>query len=345
MLRFSPHGLAQRLSSSLVDVLPEVQNALKEKRPVVALESTIMTHGMPWPTNYETAVAVENIVRQQGAVPATIAIYNGRIKVGLEDSIMKELAQPSAKVVKTSRRDFSYVTSQGLCGGTTVSGTIYVANMLGIKIIVTGGIGGVHRLGESTMDVSADLTELGRTNIMVVSSGIKSILDIGRTLEYLETQGVSVVSYGKSKEFPAFYSRESGFKAPYNIDCPKEAAKMMFSSEDLQLDSGILMAVPVPQEYSLDNKMMEETIEAALNEAQANNVIGRDVTPFILDKVANLTKGTSLKTNVALIQHNARIGSQIACELEKLHEESGYTLKTSNGIAADGKPEALSLGQ
>ncbi|XP_054283988.1 uncharacterized protein LOC129000928 [Macrosteles quadrilineatus] len=301
-----------------IDVSQEVRNALEAKRPVVALESTIITHGMPFPHNKETALEVENIVREQGAVPATIAIINGRIKVGLSLKEVELLAslKPNSEVLKTSRRDLAYVISKGLSGGTTVSGTMLTAHSVGIKIFVTGGVGGVHRGGEDTMDVSADLTELGRTPVTVVCSGVKSILDIGRTLEYLETQGVCVVVYGSSRQFPAFYCEKSEFLAPYSLSTPEEVAALVQSQQELQLQSGTLLAVPVPREHQLiDDASMETAIQNALKMAEEKNIKGKDVTPFILEHLKDVTGGKSLHTNIALIKNNAMIGAKVAVAL------------------------------
>ncbi|KAJ9588705.1 hypothetical protein L9F63_017997 [Diploptera punctata] len=247
-----------------IDISPEVFDALRSHKPVVALESTIISHGMPYPQNVQTSKQVEEIIRNQGAVPATIAIIKGRIKVGLDGDELAEFASLSTPVVKTSRRDFPYVLGKGLNGGTTVAGTVIVANAVGIKVFATGGLGGVHRGGETTMDISADLTELGRNSIAVVSSGVKSILDIEKTLEYLETQGVCVITYGKSKEFPSFYTQGSGFESPYNVETPADAASLINKLFQLRLNSGLLLAVPIPEEHAMEGDAITKAIAAAV---------------------------------------------------------------------------------
>uniref|UniRef100_A0A8C3JDQ6 Carbohydrate kinase PfkB domain-containing protein n=1 Tax=Calidris pygmaea TaxID=425635 RepID=A0A8C3JDQ6_9CHAR len=288
-------------------------------RPVVALESTIITHGMAYPQNLSMAREVEEIVRTNGAVPATVGILRGRIHVGLTDEELEFLAS-SQNAVKVSRRDLPFVLSQGLSGGTTVSGTMIAAHKAGIPVFVSGGIGGVHRGGENTLDVSADLTELGRTPVAVVSAGAKSILDIGRTLEYLETQGVCVAAFGESREFPAFFSRQSGFQAPYHVRNEEEAAKLIASALGLGLSSGVLIAVPCPEERAASGQVIEEAIQQALSEARSKGITGKEVTPFMLEKINELTDGRSLDSNLALIQNNARVGSCIAVALSKLQK-------------------------
>ncbi|XP_058276263.1 uncharacterized protein LOC120752289 isoform X2 [Hirundo rustica] len=305
------------LHGGYVRIHPSVQEALVEGRPVVALESTIITHGMAYPLNLSMAREVEEIVRRNGAVPATVGILRGQIHVGLTDEELEFLAT-SKNAVKVSRRDFPFVLSQGLSGGTTVSGTMIAAHKAGIPVFVTGGIGGVHRDGENTLDVSADLTELGRTPVAVVSAGAKSILDIGRTLEYLETQGVCVAAFGESREFPAFFSRQSGFQAPYHVRDEVEAAKLIDSALGLGLSSGVLIAVPCPQERAAQGQAIEEAIQKALSQARSRGITGKEVTPFLLEKLAELTDGKSLDSNLALIQNNARVGSCIAVALSKL---------------------------
>ncbi|KAM6419178.1 uncharacterized protein J5M81_013554 isoform 3-T3 [Pluvialis apricaria] len=302
-----------------VRIQPSVQEALMEGRPVVALESTIITHGMAYPQNLSMAREVEKIVTTNGAVPATVGILRGRIHVGLTDEELEFLAS-SKNVVKVSRRDLPFVLSQGLSGGTTVSGTMIAAHKAGIPVFVTGGVGGVHRGGENTLDVSADLTELGRTPVAVVSAGVKSILDIGRTLEYLETQGVCVAAFGESREFPAFFSRQSGFQAPYHVRDEEEAAELIASALGLGLSSGVLIAVPCPEERAASGQVIEEAIQQALSEARSKGITGKEVTPFMLQKINELTDGRSLDSNLALIQNNARVGSCIAVALSKLQK-------------------------
>ncbi|XP_010004125.1 PREDICTED: pseudouridine-metabolizing bifunctional protein C1861.05-like [Chaetura pelagica] len=300
-------------------IQPSVQEALMEGRPIVALESTIITHGMAYPQNLSMAREVEEIVKTNGAVPATVGILRGRIHVGLTDEEIEFLAS-SKNVLKVSQRDLPFVLSQGLSGGTTVSGTMIAAHKVGIPVFVTGGIGGVHRGGENTLDVSADLTELGRTPVAVVSAGVKSILDIGRTLEYLETQGVCVAAFGESREFPAFFSRQSGFQAPYHVRDEEEAAELIASALGLGLSSGVLIAVPCPQERAASGQAIEEAIQQALSEARSKGITGKELTPFMLQKLNELTDGKSLDSNLALIQNNARVGSCIAVALSKLQK-------------------------
>ncbi|XP_049773920.1 pseudouridine-5'-phosphate glycosidase-like isoform X1 [Schistocerca cancellata] len=317
---------------SAADISSEVLHAFEKDLPVVALESTIITHGMPYPKNMETALELEDIVRNQGAVPATVAIMKGQIKVGLNKDMIAELA--SSKAVKTSRRDFPYVMSKKLNGGTTVAGTLIVAKGVGIHVFATGGIGGVHRGGEETMDVSADLIEIGRSPVAIVCSGVKSILDIEKTLEYLETQGVTVVTYGKNKDFPAFYSASSGFSSPYNVETTEEAARMLHSLLQAQLNSGMLLAVPVPEEFALSGDHIEKAIQQSLQEAEKNGIKGRDVTPYVLEQVRILTSGKSLDTNIALVRNNAKIAAQLAINLKKL---SRTKCRQTEGPSVHGK--------
>ncbi|XP_042693713.1 pseudouridine-metabolizing bifunctional protein C1861.05-like isoform X3 [Centrocercus urophasianus] len=300
-------------------IQPSIQEALVEGRPVVALESTIITHGMSYPQNLSMAREVEKIVMRNGAVPATIGILKGQIHVGLTDEELQFLAS-SKNVVKVSRRDLPYVLSKGLSGGTTVSGTMIAAHKAGIPVFVTGGIGGVHRGGENTLDVSADLTELGRTPVAVVSAGVKSILDIGRTLEYLETQGVCVAAFGESRMFPAFFSSQSGFQAPYHVQDEEEAAELIASALGLGLSSGVLIAVPCPQKQAASSQLIEDAIQQALSEARSKGISGKELTPFLLQRINELTNGKSLDSNLALIQNNARVGSCIAVALSKLQK-------------------------
>uniref|UniRef100_A0A8D8DXX4 Pseudouridine-5'-phosphate glycosidase n=1 Tax=Culex pipiens TaxID=7175 RepID=A0A8D8DXX4_CULPI len=318
--------------SPLVDIDPRVHEALRgSSGSVVALESTIITHGMPYPHNLETALEVEQIVRQKGAIPATIAIVDGRIKVGTTADQLARLAQ--SDTIKTSRRDLAYVLGKGLSGGTTVAGTLLVADMVGIRVFATGGIGGVHRGGEDSLDVSADLVELGRTPVAVVSSGVKSILDIPRTLEYLETQGVCVASYGSpERDFPAFYTRRSGSKAVYNFDSAAEAANAISVNGALGLRSGFLIGVPIPAEHALDQALMDGAIAEALAEATRQNIGGKEVTPFILAAVSKITAGKSLQSNMALIKNNASVAAEIAVELSRI--ESGQVKSVSERESA-----------
>ncbi|KAI8918582.1 Indigoidine synthase A like protein-domain-containing protein [Powellomyces hirtus] len=313
---FSINVLARKPVPALFDLHPEVAAALQQKKAVVALESTIISHGMPYPQNLETALAVEAIVREEGCVPATIAILDGRVKVGLTREDLEKLAKTGLKAKKTSRRDLALVVSQKKVGATTVSGTMVIAHKAGIKVFVTGGIGGVHRGGEDSMDVSADLTELGRTPVTVVCAGAKSILDIERTLEYLETQGVTVATYGDSAEFPAFYTPKSGFQTIANLESPADAASLIKANAALNLSSGVVIAVPIPVEDApKDASKIEAAVVQAVKEANATGVRGKDITPFLLDHVKRVTGGESLKSNIALVKNNARIGSRIAASL------------------------------
>ena len=316
------------LSTRNLIISDEVSQALRNDCPVVSLESTIITHGMPHPTNKEMAVEVEDIIRQCGATPATVAVIEGNIHVGLEPGQLDQLAELKSPAVKTSRRDLAFVTSQGLSGGTTVSGTMLVSHMAGIDVFVTGGVGGVHRGGETSMDVSADLTELGRTPVCVVSAGVKSILDIGLTLEYLETQGVCVAAFSPSKTFPAFYTPDSGHSAPYNVTSHREAAGLVMASRNLGLASGVLIGVPIPGSEAAQGEKIEEAIKVAVEEARAKNITGRDVTPYILARLNELTGGESLKANLALVKNNARVGAGIAVELADIKSRGSSTSVT-----------------
>lgn len=295
----------------------EVKNALVNKQPVVALESTIIAHGMPFPKNYETAVEIESIVRENKAIPATIAIINGKLKVGLSSQEIKELAQ-STDVLKVSRRDIPFVISQKKTGATTVASTMIIAEMAGINVFTTGGIGGVHRNSEQTMDVSADLIELSNTNVAVVCAGVKSILDIPKTLEYLETFGVPVITYG-SDEFPDFYTKKSGLKSPLRLDFPSDIASLLKSKWDYKLKGGVLIANPISDEFSMDKALIDTAIAKALLMAKNFNITGKDITPFLLKTIVNLTEGNSLVSNIELVKSNAKLASKIAVELNKLN--------------------------
>lgn len=316
-----------RSIGSLIEIRPDIRDALRDRRPVVALESTIFTHGMPVPHNLLTALEVEEIVREENAIPATIGIIGGRIKVGLTKDEISQLSNPSStNTVKTSRRDMAFVLSKRWNGGTTVAGTLIVANMVGIDVFATGGIGGVHRDGENTLDISADLTELGKSGVAVVSSGVKSILDIPRTLEYLETQGVTVTTFGSpERDFPAFYTRKSGSKVPYNVESATEAAELISATKTLKLNSGILIAVPIPEEHAMDDRVIDEAIADALRRAEEAGVRGKEATPFLLDAISKITKGKSLSTNIALVKNNARVASQIAFELSNLNRPTFHS--------------------
>ncbi|XP_064381865.1 uncharacterized protein LOC135330853 [Halichondria panicea] len=312
-------GGGSTVPPSSLTVNPEVVSAIASGRPVIALETTILTHGMPYPQNLHTAQQIESIIRSHDVVPATIGILRGQVIVGLSQSEIEELGAPSKlPKLKVSRRDFAYVLSQGLSGGTTVSGTMVCAHKVGIPLFVTGGLGGVHRDGEQSLDVSADLTELGRTPVAVVCAGVKSILDIGRTLEYLETQGVTVASYGESRQFPAFFTPKSGFEAPYSVRDPLEAAKLIDSSLSFGTGNGLVIGVPIPNDDDLLGEKIETAIQDALVEAKAGKIAGKAVTPFLLERVNQLTDGQSLEANIRLIENNAVVGSQIAVELARV---------------------------
>lgn len=311
----------RQFSKNVVEVREEVAEALHAGRPVVALESTIITHGMPYPHNLSTATSVETVIREQGAIPATIAVVNGKVKVGLSSNELELLARKDGPCIKTSRRDLPYVLSQGINGGTTVSGTMVIAHQVGIPVFVTGGVGGVHRGAESSMDVSADLTELGRTPVAVVSAGVKSILDIGRTLEYLETEGVCVASFGPNKDFPAFFVPGSGYQSPCNVTDETQAAELIDAHHSLKLQSGILIAVPIPLENSADGEKIELAIQTALKEAETKGIMGKEVTPYILQRVNEITEGASLTANIALVKNNAKVGSKIAKKLSEIRRE------------------------
>ncbi|RNB70260.1 pseudouridine-5'-phosphate glycosidase [Brevibacillus panacihumi] len=288
----------------------EVRNALENNLPVVALETTIISHGMPYPQNIEMAKEVEQIIRDNGAVPATSGIMNGQIKIGLSESELEEFAT-NKSVEKVSRRDFPYILASGKIGATTVAATMIAAQLAGIRVFATGGIGGVHREGEVTWDVSADLMELAGTNVAVVCAGAKSILDLGRTLEYLETHGVPVVGY-RTDEFPSFFARESGFGVDFRLDTPEQVGTLLDTKWKLGLNGGVVIANPVPESDALEHDKIEAVIQQALEEAKQNNIAGKKVTPFLLDKVKQLTAGKSLQTNIALVRHNAAVAAQIA---------------------------------
>ena len=296
--------------NSFLEIDPEVKIALESNEPVVALESTIISHGMPYPKNVETALAVEQVVRDNGAIPATIAIMHGKCYVGLSKNQIDYFGK-AKDIWKVSLRDMPYVISKNLYGATTVAATMRIANMAGIKLFVTGGIGGVHRDAESSMDISADLTEMAYTSVAIVSAGVKSILDIGLTLEYLETKGIPVVTYGQD-EFPSFYSRKSGFKSPLRLDTPKEIAALLDTKWKMKLNGSVLIANPVPAEQEIASVEMEIHIQQALAVAKEKKISGKEVTPFLLQYIAEHSKGESLETNIALIKHNAKVGAEIA---------------------------------
>ena len=299
-----------------LDISPEVAEALNSGKPVVALESTIISHGMPYPRNVETALLVEQTIRENGAVPATIAIIGGRLKAGLSKDEIEYLGKSGRNVAKTSRRDIAALVARKADGATTVTTTMMIAHMAGISIFATGGIGGVHRGAEVTMDISADLEELGNTPVMVVCAGAKSILDLGLTLEYLETKGVPVIGYG-TDELPAFYNRHSGFGVDYRADSPEELAAMFKAQRDLGLKGGMLVTNPIPEEYSMDKAVIDAAIDQAIKEASEKGIKGKETTPFLLAKVVELTGGDSLDSNIALVLNNARLAAKTAAEFVK----------------------------
>lgn len=300
--------------SRYLDVSPEVQQALDAGKAVVALESTIISHGMPYPKNVQTALEVERIVREEGAVPATIAILGGRLTVGLSESQIDYLGKEGVKVAKASRRDIPFLLAKQADGATTVAATMIIAHMAGIEVFCTGGIGGVHRGAEDTMDISADLQELANTRVMVVCAGAKSILDLGLTLEYLETYGVPVMGF-ETNDLPAFFTRTSGFKLAHRVDSPKDAAAVFSAMGGLGYKTGAVVANPIPQEYSMDDAFINGKIQEALQSAAAEGVKGKDITPYLLDKLDKITEGKSLDANIKLVYNNARVSSRIAVEL------------------------------
>ena len=304
-----------------LNISQEVKQALAENKPVVALESTIISHGMPYPKNVETALKVEQIVRDNGAIPATIAIIGGKLTVGCSQEEITLLGKQGLSVPKVSRRDIPFVVAQKANGATTVAATMYVAALAGIDVFATGGIGGAHRGSEKTMDISADLDELQQTSVMVVCAGAKSILDIGLTLECLETRGVAVVGY-QTQEMPAFYTRKSGYKTDYELDTPKQIAEAFYCKNAVGLKGGMLVANPIPEQYAMDEERINAAIAEALAEADQNGVSGKKITPFLLDKVQKLTGGDSLESNIELVFNNAILASRIAAELCAIKEEN-----------------------
>lgn len=300
-----------------LDVAPEVAEALAAGKPVVALESTIISHGMPYPKNVETALNVEKVIRENGAVPATIAIIGGRLKAGLSAEEIEYLGKTGQAVTKVSRRDLPVIVSKKMDGATTVATTMIIAAMAGIKIFATGGIGGVHRGAETTMDISADLEELGMTPVMVVCAGAKAILDLGLTLEYLETKGVPVIGYG-TDELPAFYSRKSGFGVDYRLDTPSELAAAFYAKQELGMKGGMLVTNPIPEQYAMPEEVINKAIDQAVAESVEQGIHGKDTTPFLLARVVELTGGDSLESNIQLVYNNARIAAQTAVELSKM---------------------------
>ena len=300
--------------NGVLDVLPEVAEALRAGRPVVALESTIISHGMPYPQNVETAKNVERIVRENGAVPATVAIIGGRLKAGLSPEEIEYLGHESTKITKVSRRDLPVIVSKKMDGATTVATTMIIAAMAGIRVFASGGIGGVHRGAETTMDISADLEELARTNVMVVCAGAKSILDLGLTLEYLETKGVPVIGYG-TEELPAFYTRTSGFKVDYRLDTPEELAAAFRAKLEMGLAGGMLVTNPIPEEYSMDPAVINRAIDEAVEDSRKLGIHGKETTPYLLARIKDITGGDSLASNIRLVYSNAELAAKTAAAL------------------------------
>ena len=299
-----------------LDVAPEVAAAVAAGKPVVALESTIISHGMPYPQNVETALKVEQIIRDNGAVPATIAILGGRLKAGLTAEEIEYLGKKGQDVTKASRRDLAVLVSRKADGATTVTTTMMIAHMAGIQVFATGGIGGVHRGAETTMDISADLEELAQTPVMVVCAGAKAILDLGLTLEYLETKGVPVLGYG-TDELPAFYTRESGLGVDARVDTPEDLAAIFQAQRDMGLKPGMLVTNPIPQQYAMDKAVIDKAIDQALAESHEQGIHGKETTPFLLARVAELTGGDSLESNIQLVLNNARVAAKTAVALCK----------------------------
>ena len=297
-----------------LDISPEVKQALADGKPVVALESTIISHGMPYPKNVETALLVEKTIRENGAVPATIAIIGGRLKAGLSPEEIEYLGKSGRRVAKASRRDLAAIVARGADGATTVTTTMIIAHMAGISVFATGGIGGVHRGAETTMDISADLEELAGTPVMVVCAGAKSILDLGLTLEYLETKGVPVIGYG-TDELPAFYTRSSGFGVDYRVDSPAELAAMFKAQQELGMKGGMLVTNPIPEQYAMDKAVIDAAIDQAIAESVEKGIHGKETTPFLLARVVELTGGDSLESNIQLVLNNAVVASRTAAEL------------------------------
>ena len=299
------------MSNLYLDVKPEVAEAIKNGKPVVALESTIISHGMPYPQNVETALSVEKIIREEGAVPATIAMIGGRCKAGLTGDEIEYFGKKGTEIAKASRRDLAVLASRGEDGATTVTTTMIIAAMAGIKVFATGGIGGVHRDAQQTFDISADLEELANTDVCVVCAGAKAILDLKLTLEYLETHGVPVIGFG-TEELPAFYSRHSGLAVDYRMDTPEEIAKALKVQHALGFKGGMLVTNPIPEEYAMDDSAINDAIEQALKEAKEQGIHGKETTPFLLARVKDLTGGDSLDSNIQLVFNNARVASRIA---------------------------------
>ncbi len=300
--------------NNYLDCSPEVAKALSEGKPVVALESTIISHGMPYPQNVQTALQVEATIRENGATPATIAVIQGRLKAGLTPEEIEYLGKKGRDVAKASRRDLPVLVARKQDGATTVTTTMIIAHLAGIRVFATGGIGGVHRGAETTMDISADLEELAQTPVMVICAGAKSILDLGLTLEYLETKGVPVIGY-QTEELPAFYTRKSGFRVDYRIDTPEELAAAFRAKLELGLKGGMLVTNPIPEEYSMDPAYINQAIDQALRECREKGIRGKDTTPFLLARIKDITGGDSLASNIQLVLNNARLAARTAALL------------------------------
>jgi len=302
--------------SDYLDIAPEVATALAAGNPVVALESTIISHGMPYPRNVETATAVEAVIRDGGATPATIAILDGHLKAGLSQDEIQHLGERGSEVVKCSRRDLPFIITRKQDGATTVAATMIIAAMAGIRVFATGGIGGVHRGVEDTLDISADLEELARTNVAVVCAGVKSILDISRTREFLETKGVPVVGF-ETDTLPAFYSRSSGFAVDFRVDAAAEVAEALRTKWGIGMDGGMVVAVPIPEQHALDGDEINSDLYEAITEMQRQGITGKDTTPFLLARIAERTGGRSLEANIQLVLNNARVAAEIAVEMSR----------------------------
>lgn len=297
--------------NNFLEINPIVKEALDNNKPVIALESTIISHGMPYPKNVETALEVERIVKEAGCVPATIGIIHGKLKIGLTSEEIEILGKEGLKVTKVSRRDIPYVVANKLNGATTVAGTMIASHLAGIKIFATGGIGGVHRGAQTTMDISADLDELSKTSVAVICAGAKSILDLKLTLEYLETKGVPVLGY-KTKELPAFFTSKSGFELDYKMNSAKEIADLLNTKWSLGLEGGVVIANPIPHEFEMDAKLIEDVIEKAVEKAESLGIHGKDTTPFLLDEIQKVTGGNSLEANIHLVFNNVKLACEIA---------------------------------
>lgn len=302
------------MNNKYIDINPEVKLALENNLPVVALESTIISHGMPYPKNVETALFVEKLVRDNGCIPATIGIIDGKLKIGLSKEEIEKLGKEGLSVPKVSRRDLPYILANKLNGATTVAGTMIGASLAGIKIFATGGIGGVHRGAETTMDISADLEELANTNVAVVCAGAKSILDLALTLEYLETKGVPVLGY-KTKELPAFYTSKSGYELDYKMNSSKEIAEVLKTKWEMGLNGGVVIANPIPKEFEMDATLIEKVISEAINKANTLGIKGKETTPFLLDEIQKVTHGDSLNSNIELVYNNVKLACKIAKEM------------------------------